>query len=117
MRHLRSNLWGVKTTHGQHAADDRILIAFGDIATGDNHIAEEQSRIRAVLARIGQFHLRDRDVQPLGLHDGDQSVTGILIFRKVGSGRNDMSEFVDWREGRGRFMDDDLAAMLLDQDS
>lgn len=56
-------------------------------------------------------------MQPLGLHDGDQGVTGILVCGKVGSGRDDMSEFVDRREGRGRFMNDDLAAVLLDQDS
>ena len=48
----------VQTTLGQDAANNRVLVSLGDIAAGHHNIFEKQTRIRAMLAGVGQFPFR-----------------------------------------------------------
>lgn len=43
----------IQSTFGQDATDNRILIALGDVPAGDDHVVQEQARIRAVLPWVG----------------------------------------------------------------
>lgn len=52
------HLGAINATLREHPADNRILVAVRDITTGDNHVVEEKSRVRAVLAGVGYLFLR-----------------------------------------------------------
>ena len=67
----------------EHPTDNGVLVAIRDIAAGDNHIVQEESRVGTVLAGIGDLFLRQRRMQPLGLNDGDEGLVGGIIDGEI----------------------------------
>lgn len=77
-------------TLGQHSSDDRILVSLRDIATSHHHIVQKETRIRAVLARVGNFPLNQGGVYPRWLDHRDESLAGEVVGEKIDGIRHDM---------------------------
>lgn len=100
------NLGAINPALREHPPDNRILVSIRDIAAGDNHIVQKESRVGTVLAGIGDLPLRQRRMQPLGLNDGDEGLVGGIVDGEINSITDQMGEFFQWWEGRWRFVDD-----------
>lgn len=53
-------------------------------------------------------------MQPLGLDDGDESITGSFVCGEINRVGHEMGEFSERREGGWLFVDDDVAAMFFE---
>lgn len=85
----------VQTTLGQDSANDRVFITLGDIAASDDNIFEKQARIRAMLARVGEFSFGQGSMHPSRLHDRDQYFVGEVVGFEVDGVRYDVSTVTD----------------------
>lgn len=114
MRDLLCDARRVDPTHRKHTTDNGILIAVGDITAGHSDVAEEETRVRAELARVQELVSRDGRLQPLRADNGDQRVAGLLVLGEIDRGGDDVRELLDGREWRGGIVHNDLAAAAFD---
>lgn len=114
MRRTARQARRIQSAHGQHAADDGILVALGQIDTADDDLVHEQARVRVVLARVGEFPLGEGDVHPLRLDDGDEQVADGVVAGEVDGGGDEVGEGGEGREGGGRAVDGGFAAVVVD---
>lgn len=104
----------INTTLRKHTANNGILIALWDIPASDHDVVQEEPRIGAVLSRIGEFALRQRIMDPGWFDNGNESIAGCFVGRKVDGVGHKMGELGRrWELGRG-FIDDSLAAILFE---
>ena len=79
-------------THRKHRANDRILIASGDVGTRQVQIGEDQPRIWSVRSKRNLFLLQKRLHNPRWLHDRDHLISRLFVLLEVAGLRYDMRD-------------------------
>lgn len=105
----------IETALGHDTADDGIFIALWDITTGDHHVVQEESGVRAVLAHVGEFFLGERGMHPVWLDNRNQGVFGGVELGKVNGHGHDMAESREVWEFSLGLVDDRVAAMFFER--
>lgn len=95
MRDLLCQDFRVCTPHGKDSSGNCFLVTLWNIRTAYHNIRHEQRRIGTGLAGVPELVFRYARFDPRRLYDVYEVVHGVVVVRKIGSRRYDVSNALE----------------------